>query len=660
MNPRIALINMPFATAERPSLALGLLKPLAREAGWTADVHNFNVHFARRIGRKAYTFLCGASVTTSAQHGRVMASTDHLMGEWLFSQFYYGSSAAKTAEYDAFLGQQSNFSAAFREAILDVRLEVPSFIGECADSIDWAAYAAVGFTSTFEQTMASVCLAREIKLRAPQTKILFGGANCEGSMGQALARNFPCLDLVCTGEADLVFPRLLRELQAGGDWWRVPGFVARAPEGLRKNPPAPLTVDLDNLPNPDFDEYFAEQDADEPTNSTRGVILETSRGCWWGQRSHCTFCGLNGSTMRFRVKSPQRALDEFRHVLSRYGVEHVDYSDNILHRDYLNSYVVDLAKENSERARPVSIFYETKSNLKREEMRLLADAQVRHIQPGIESFDDTVLRIMGKGVRGLHNVAVLKWGKVYGITVLWNLIYGFPGEPPEAYARMAELCSRLAHLQPPRTVAPIRLDRFSPNFTQAPAKGLIEVRPKPAYKQVFPLADSELQEIAYFFDFTYQDGRDPFDYTISLDEVCCRWDAAWQSGNAMLRADTLPDGGLRLFDTRFVPGGEPHYLTETEAFLYLHFDTPHARHTALGLAGELGCTAAEFNSYLARWEAARLIACEGDIVLSLALVDDQTLSDFCPQTHTAIKGDLHDASTRLDCSQRSVPPSFPI
>ena len=68
VNPRIALINMPFSNAERPSLALGLLKALAREAGWTADVHNFNLRFARRIGNKAYTFLCGASVKIGRAH----------------------------------------------------------------------------------------------------------------------------------------------------------------------------------------------------------------------------------------------------------------------------------------------------------------------------------------------------------------------------------------------------------------------------------------------------------------------------------------------------------------------------------------------------------------------------------------------------------------
>ena len=39
-------------------------------------------------------------------------------------------------------------------------------------------------------------------------------------------------------------------------------------------------------------------------------FFETSRGCWWGERMHCTFCGLNGATMSYRSKSPRRAVDE--------------------------------------------------------------------------------------------------------------------------------------------------------------------------------------------------------------------------------------------------------------------------------------------------------------------------------------------------------------
>ena len=625
-SPRVALINMPFANAERPSLALGLLKSLARQHGWQADVQNFNLTFARQIGSKAYTFLCGTAVTPAGDTRRISVSTDYLIGEWLFSQYFYGSDDAKVADYARFLACQSDFAPDFRDAVLEIRLQVGHFIEACLKSVDWNAYTAVGFTSTFEQTMASLCLAREVKARAPHVRIVFGGANCEGVMGRALARNFSFLDLVCTGEADATFPLLLRQLEQEGEWWNVPGFIARTAAGLHENPTAPLTVELDTLPYPDFDEYFQERERSGLAGAARALILETSRGCWWGQRSHCTFCGLNGSTMSFRVKSPQRALAEFRHMVARYALQHVDYSDNILHRDYLRTYLPELAREHQRSERSVTIFYETKSNLRREDLRALAAANVSFIQPGIESFDDEVLRLMGKGVRGLHNVAVLKWGRVYAVSVLWNLIYGFPGEPPEAYERMVELFGRLVHLQPPRTVTPIRLDRFSPNFTRAAEKGLVNVRPKPAYRKVFDLPPAELMDIGYFFDFDYLDGRDPQTYTVALEEAFAQWDAVWQTDKVFLEARALPRGGVSIYDTRYVQSGVTYTLTPQEATLYLHFDTPRAWSKATEPARALGFTAADVQDHLEKWDAARLIARCGDLVLALAVVDDETLS----------------------------------
>ena len=81
-----------------------------------------------------------------------------------------------------------------------------------------------------------------------------------------------------------------------------------------------------------------------------------------------------------------------------------------------------------------------KANLTREQVRLLADAGVRHIQPGIESLSDHVLALMKKGVTGLRNVQLLKWCKEYGIEVDWNILYGFPGETREDYRRFCACC----------------------------------------------------------------------------------------------------------------------------------------------------------------------------------------------------------------------------
>ena len=67
--------------------------------------------------------------------------------------------------------------------------------------------------------------------------------------------------------------------------------------------------DLDALPVPDYSDYFRDLDASGVSADVLPVLLfETARGCWWGAKSHCTFCGLNGGAMAFRAKSQSRAL----------------------------------------------------------------------------------------------------------------------------------------------------------------------------------------------------------------------------------------------------------------------------------------------------------------------------------------------------------------
>src|SRR5262249_57591180 len=133
-------------------------------------------------------------------------------------------------------------------------------------------------------------------------------------------------------------------------------------------PPTSSVKDLDALPYPDFADYF-EQFA--RTRFARrwqpSVFVETSRGCWWGERMHCTFCGLNGATMAFRAKSAPRALAELTHLAAAHPGCDIQVVDNILDLKYFKTLLPALAK----RRLPLSLFYETKPNLKNDPLRLL-------------------------------------------------------------------------------------------------------------------------------------------------------------------------------------------------------------------------------------------------------------------------------------------------
>src|SRR5262249_22454474 len=154
---------------------------------------------------------------------------------------------------------------------------------------------------------------------------------------------------------------------------------------------------------------------------------------WFGAKSHCKFCGLNGNTMTFRRKSPDRVIQELSTLADRYGIRTVMMADNILDMGYFKDLMPRLKGHNFE------LFYEIKPNLKRQHLRSLWEAGVAAVQPGIESLDSSVLALMAKGCTTLQNVQVLRWCHELGIRTFWSILYGFPGETSAAYGAMAAL-----------------------------------------------------------------------------------------------------------------------------------------------------------------------------------------------------------------------------
>jgi coproporphyrinogen III oxidase-like Fe-S oxidoreductase len=108
-------------------------------------------------------------------------------------------------------------------------------------------------------------------------------------------------------------------------------------------------------------------------------------------------------------------------------------------------------REEAAQRRDYKFFYEVKSNPRREQIRLLAAGGIRRIQPGIESLNTHILKLMRKGVTAIKNVRLIKWAFYYGIGIAWNLLLGFPGETQEDYERQLDLIfaaaiGRVSHL----------------------------------------------------------------------------------------------------------------------------------------------------------------------------------------------------------------------
>ncbi|MEH1016376.1 RiPP maturation radical SAM C-methyltransferase [Micromonospora sp. CPCC 206060] len=539
---RVALVNMPWARLDAPSIQCGLLQSVARRAGHRCDVHYLNLDFAVAVGRQVYEGL-----------SEMRSERLHLIGEWLFSFAAFGEILPEDRYYRDFPEVEADWARITGRSLDELtelrRTTIPQWLDACAGRIDWGAYDVVGFTSTFLQNTASLAMGRVLRERHPEVVQVYGGANFDGDMGAEYAGKVPWLDYIVAGEGDVAFPRLLAAIAESGTTpdgpLRVPGVHTAAgpnPDGAD----APRTTHLDQLPVPDYADYFASLTAHGRTSVLGSapvkLPVEFARGCWWGQKHHCTFCGLNALGMTYRSKSAGRALDELSTLLDTYPSVHIEAVDNIIDMGYLSSFCQELA----ERRWDIHVFFEVKANLTREQLAVLRRAGILSIQPGIESLSTPVLKLMRKGATRLLNIRLLKWARYHGIRVAWNLLTGFPGESDDDYHQQVALIPLLHHLEPPDGCSRLWLERFSPYFTD-PSFPLSDVRPRASYRHIYP-DYLDHSRIAYFFDYTAE-GTGSDEAYQALATAVRQWRRRWTANRPSLIYQRLP-GRLTLVDRR--------------------------------------------------------------------------------------------------------------
>ncbi|TYL71017.1 RiPP maturation radical SAM C-methyltransferase [Bradyrhizobium cytisi] len=532
----VVLGVMPFGALHTPSLGVGLLHGLLMNAGRSVKTCYFTFEFAKLIGLRTYERISDGE-----------PSRQDLLGEWIFSGNLFDQDRRSVEQYICKILKGADSDHALKrsgcekitdreiEDLLRIRSLTAQFLEDCAIRILSYSPKIVGLTSMFQEHTAVLSLAKRLKVLDERIVTVVGGANCDGEMGAQTLKSFPFLDAVVSGEADETFCQMVEAFIHArySDLAQLPGIHFRSRPSVDSPPQIHLSSsqsvveNLDKVPFPNFDDFFSAAKADYDANAGLYVTFETSRGCWWGEKQHCTFCGLNGSSMNFRSKSPDRALSEVTFLANKYQTRNFAAADNIIDYRYFRTLLPMMI----ERGIDLNLAYEVKANLKKDEICLLKKCGIEHIQPGVESFSTPTLKMMKKGVTGVQNIQLLKWCREIGVEANWGILWGFPGEDPAEYERMARLVPLLTHLQPPGGVGRIRLDRFSPNFSSARKYGFSNVAPVPSYSHVYDLPEEDVRNLAYFFRFDYGDNRDVDQYVHSLKEAVTKWQhEAWSSG----------------------------------------------------------------------------------------------------------------------------------
>ncbi|MBT9583109.1 RiPP maturation radical SAM C-methyltransferase [bacterium] len=542
------LVNPPFASLYRPNLGLSLLK-----AKLLRDGHRSQIFYADHLLAAHFKI---------DDYDWVHTDYEALTGEWLFSGFVRAGGNWDEG-YPELMLRRGTYTAGQIERLRRALEPLARYLDQVVDEILARQPEVVGCSSTFQQNNAALAILKEVKRRAPNVVTVIGGANLEGELGEPVAR-FPWVDYVVSGEADGCISRLYELCSRYGSAIPEVELPEEVATSTRKSGRGKVS-DMDDLPYPDFDDFFASLERfPELTQVKPELALEGSRGCWWGQVKHCTFCGLNGSGMAYRSKSARRLLDEIQTLSAKYSISLIQMVDNIIAPKHLKDLLPALVGSH------LRFFWEVKANLKGAHFELLRAAGVHWVQPGIESFSENVLTLMRKGQRPIQNIFVLKAARENGIRLSWNLLMRHPGETIEDIVEQRDLAHSLMHLQPPQACCEVRPDRFSPLFAES--EGL---EPFEVYSYIYEMDRGEIRKIAYLFTL----GPDPRPpayterYATRIEALVNKveaWRAAWQVPER--RSLHFENGGVR--DRRWPGKDLVHQLSAVETGILQHSSQP--------------------------------------------------------------------------------------
>ncbi|MCK5524150.1 MAG: RiPP maturation radical SAM C-methyltransferase [Thiomargarita sp.] len=545
----ITLVVPPPALLDRPSLSVHLLQGCAeKEANTNVSVFYTNFPFGTWIGEMANTELC-------------FINPKYLLNERLFA-----SSAFEVPP----LGRNSEIAFAklweemfkFRKevsithaALLNLATEIEYWVEDIAKIIVEFGSKIVGCTTIFEQRASSVAILKAVKHLSPETITILGGPNCLGDMAKGFELLAPSIDYIFSGECETAFPEFIKQIKAG----------TYPKERIINGTPC---LNMDDIPTPKYSEFYEQQANFIGAAQKTWLPYETSRGCWWGEKKPCTFCGLNGEFIAQRKKSPQRVFDEWEKLISDYSPKTVMHYDNIMPYSYFKEVLPVLKNKHKE----ITFYYEQKANIDLNRMRILKEARIDVIQPGIEAVSTSLLNRMNKGIKGYQNIAMMRYARSCGVTINWNLLYAFPGDSVADYKETLKVLPVLHHLSPPLTMDRLDFERFSPYCMEPSRYALKNMRPLKGYYDILPEQIDPVM-IAYNFTCEYNCGAFDFpDVIKAMKNEVYAWRRPWiqdedvytprilyvsedieEGGYPLLHMTKTSDNRYHLVDTRGLP-----------------------------------------------------------------------------------------------------------
>ena len=290
---------------------------------------------------------------------------------------------------------------------------------------------------------------RAVRAARPRCRIVWGGWHPSLFPADTLAE--AGVDAVVVGQGEQTLAEVVDRFAAGESVRGVAGCVA-AGEGAGEvlgNPPRTIR-DINDLPEHDYgliavERYFA-------LKGERQLDYITSQGC----RFRCTFCADPTVYGRgwFGLE-PARVGSELDRLWHRYRFTDVGFQDETFftHTARVGAIAEEVLRRGLSFTWMATMRADQGARLDERVLMACRDAGLRRVMIGLESGSQQMLDWMKKDIKLDQVFITAEKCRRSGVGVLFNLIVGFPDEPPESIAATLDVAKTLRAFGPEFQVA---------------------------------------------------------------------------------------------------------------------------------------------------------------------------------------------------------------
>ena len=269
--------------------------------------------------------------------------------------------------------------------------------------------------------------------------IIFGGVHPTAVPDRVIQKD--CVDMVCVGEGELPMLELVNSLERGQADYAIENIWFKKSDGqIVRNDIRPLMEDLDALPLPDKDLFYASS-----SYYTKSYVTMISRGC----PHSCSYCTMSylhdlyhGKGKRIRHRSVRSVIAEITGIIEKHKhIKRIMFPDNCFGADI--SWLREFSREYSQRVGLDFFCVMHPGSVSREAVECLKAAGCRSISLGIQTWDQQLrYNMLNRKVTNDVMENALKLIKEAKIELLIDNLFDFPEYSMENFIESLDIYTR--------------------------------------------------------------------------------------------------------------------------------------------------------------------------------------------------------------------------